>query len=198
MTHDLLRPRALYEGVAASLRERLFAHEFAPGAMLDEAELARGYGVSRTPVREALKVLTREGLLTMEPRRGCCVAELDSDDLSALLEVLELLELHTLRETARQGRSAPQATDHARLFTHTDNRYAAEAIRRLHEKLLLAFGPEYDQDSSAALAHCLGALNAALTTRQVDQVEAVWRNYMHTRRQLTRDELPPPRPAMAI
>lgn len=184
MNDDLLRPRALYEGVAVSLRERLFAHEFEPGEALDESALARGYGVSRTPVREALKVLAREGLLSIEPRRGCCVAELEDSDVHNLLDVLELLELHALREATHLRCPLEGASDHASLFARLGNRYAAEATHRLNDKLLLTFGPDYDHDNTAALTRRLGTLGTAMAASQVDRVEAVWRDYMQERRRL--------------
>ena len=54
---------ALYEQVAERLRTRIFAHELKPGAWIDEQALAVEYGISRTPLREALKVLAAEGLV---------------------------------------------------------------------------------------------------------------------------------------
>ena len=56
-----LAPRALYEEVAELLRQRIFARELAPGSWIDEMRLAEEYGISRTPLREALKVLATEG-----------------------------------------------------------------------------------------------------------------------------------------
>ena len=63
-------PKPLHDDVAHTLRERIFAGELAPGVFLDEIALAEGLGISRTPLREALKVLTAEGLVRHEPRRG--------------------------------------------------------------------------------------------------------------------------------
>ena len=65
-----LTPRALYEEVAELLRQRIFNRELAPGSWIDELKLAEEYGISRTPLREALKVLATEGLVTMKVRRG--------------------------------------------------------------------------------------------------------------------------------
>ncbi len=58
---------ALYQEVAERLRQRIFAHELAPGSWIDEQALAEHYGISRTPMREALKVLASEGLVTLKP-----------------------------------------------------------------------------------------------------------------------------------
>ena len=69
---------SLHDEVAASLREEIFAGRLAPGSFVDEAALCAQLEISRTPLREALKVLTAEGLLRHEPRRGCFVAEVTS------------------------------------------------------------------------------------------------------------------------
>lgn len=109
---DPIRPKALYEGVADSIRERILAHQLPPGSPLDELALARHYGVSRTPVREAIKVLVNEGLLNMTPYQGCCVADVGEDDLRELLDVIELLDKHALRQLALR----PEKADLLRLF----------------------------------------------------------------------------------
>ena len=70
-----LAPRALYEEVAELLRQRIFTRELEPGSWIDEMKLAEEYGISRTPLREALKVLAAEGLVTMKVRRGAYVTE---------------------------------------------------------------------------------------------------------------------------
>lgn len=110
--------RALYQEVAGRLRHAIFSHEFEPGSWIDEQALARTYGISRTPMREALKVLSVEGLVTLIPRRGCYVAEIPEGEIEEIFPVLALLE----------GRSAHEATLKA----------TAEDVRRLqelHEKL---------------------------------------------------------------
>lgn len=98
----LIRPQAFYEGVADSIRDRIFEHLLPPGSPVDEMALARHYGVSRTPVREAIKVLVNEGLLSLTPHHGCTVAEVGRNDLLELLNVLELLDSHAIRQLARQ------------------------------------------------------------------------------------------------
>ncbi|HET9701854.1 MAG TPA: GntR family transcriptional regulator, partial [Burkholderiales bacterium] len=57
MSTDPIARSALYQEVAERLRSRIFAHELAPGAWIDEQALAESFGISRTPMREALKVL---------------------------------------------------------------------------------------------------------------------------------------------
>ncbi|MGE0497655.1 MAG: GntR family transcriptional regulator [Ramlibacter sp.] len=92
MSAVTLTPRALYEEVAELLRQRIFSRELAPGSWIDELKLAEEYGISRTPLREALKVLAAEGLVTMKVRRGAYVTEVSQQDLADVYHLLSLLE----------------------------------------------------------------------------------------------------------
>jgi DNA-binding GntR family transcriptional regulator len=87
-----LSPRALYEEVAELMRQRIFTRELEPGSWIDEMKIAEAYGISRTPLREALKVLAAEGLVTMKVRRGAYVTEVSARDLSDVYHLLSLLE----------------------------------------------------------------------------------------------------------
>ncbi len=87
-----LSPRALYEEVAELLRQRIFKRELEPGSWIDELKIAEAYGISRTPLREALKVLAAEGLVTMKVRRGAYVTEVSERDLADVYHLLGLLE----------------------------------------------------------------------------------------------------------
>ncbi len=95
---------ALYQEVAERLRQRIFAHELPPGTWIDEQALAVDYGISRTPLREALKVLASEGLVTLKPRRGCYVTEISERDLDEIFPLMAMLE----------GRCAFEATQKAK------------------------------------------------------------------------------------
>ena len=92
MSAPSLSPRALYVEVAERLRQRIFERELAPGSWIDELKIAEAYGISRTPLREALKVLAAEGLVTMKVRRGAYVTEVSESDLSDVYHLLSLLE----------------------------------------------------------------------------------------------------------
>ena len=101
-----LTPRALYEEVAELLRERIFSRELAPGSWIDELKLAEAYGISRTPLREALKVLAAEGLVTMKVRRGAYVTEVNEKDLTDVYHLLALLESDATSVVAHQATAA--------------------------------------------------------------------------------------------
>lgn len=100
-----LAPRALYEEVAELMRQKIFARELEPGSWIDELKLSEQLGISRTPMREALKVLAAEGLVTMKVRRGAYVTEVSDKDLRDVYHLLSLLE------SDAAGVVAQQATD---------------------------------------------------------------------------------------
>ncbi|WP_322991849.1 GntR family transcriptional regulator [Limnohabitans sp.] len=95
-----LAPRALYEEVAELLRQRIFARELEPGSWIDELRISEALGISRTPLREALKVLAAEGLVTMKVRRGAYVTEVSEKDLRDVYHLLALLESDAARVVA--------------------------------------------------------------------------------------------------
>lgn len=113
-----IAPTALYQEVAERLRQRIYAHELQPGTWIDEQKLAEQYGISRTPLREALKVLASEGLVELKPRRGCYVTEISRQDLDDIFPLIALLE----------GRCAAEAVKRAKAADLT-------ALKAIHEKL---------------------------------------------------------------
>jgi DNA-binding GntR family transcriptional regulator len=113
-----LSPRALYQDVAERLRQQIFNRQLEPGSWIDELKLATEFGISRTPLREALKVLAVEGLVTMKVRRGAYVTEMSRADVSQVYHLLGLLE----------SDAAAQVASQATLAQHTE-------LQRLHDKL---------------------------------------------------------------
>ncbi|MCF8200099.1 MAG: GntR family transcriptional regulator [Sulfuritalea sp.] len=103
---QILTAPALYEQVAERLRARIFAHELPPGGWIDEQALTLEFGISRTPLREALKVLAAEGLVVLKPRRGCYVTQLSEQDIDEVFPVMAVLEGKVAEEAARRITSA--------------------------------------------------------------------------------------------
>ena len=90
------------EQIAARVGDRILSGAMPPGARIGEQELADEFAVSRGPIREALRILEREGLATLLPRRGAIVTELSADELRELLEVRAgLFELVVRKVAAR-------------------------------------------------------------------------------------------------
>lgn len=92
--------QVLYLEVAARLRDMIAKGTLAPGSWVDELSLTEELGISRTPLREALKVLVSEGLMRLEPRRGCFVNELNLADLDQIFPLMAMLEGRCAYEAA--------------------------------------------------------------------------------------------------
>jgi len=139
-----LSPRALYQDVADRLRGQIFARELEPGTWIDEQKLALEYGISRTPLREALKVLAVEGLVTMKVRRGAYVTEMSRDDVAQVYHLLALLESDAAGVVASQASEAQRAelrTLHARLEKQVRQRTAFfDSNEQFHLALLRIAG----------------------------------------------------------
>ncbi|MBW0168974.1 MAG: GntR family transcriptional regulator [Hydrogenophaga sp.] len=146
-----LSPRALYEEVAELLRQRIFSRELEPGSWIDELKIAEEYGISRTPLREALKVLAAEGLVTMKVRRGAYVTEVSEKDLADVYHLLALLESDAAGVVAERA---------------TDDELAS--LQTLHHELEAAVG-ERDR---------FFALNEQFHMRVLELARNRWREQM--------------------
>jgi len=111
----------LHEEVVARVRHKLIEGEIAPGARVPERELCEDLGISRTPLREALKVLASEGLVVLLPNRGARAAKLTRESVQDLFEVCEGLEA-LAGELACQRISDQQVAEiaalHAAMLAH--------------------------------------------------------------------------------
>ena len=125
-----LTPRALYQEVAELLRERIFSNQLPPGSWIDEMALAEEYGISRTPLREAIKVLATEGLVTMKVRRGAYVTEVNAKDQADVYHLLSLLESDAAGVVAQRATPA-QLQDLQSL--HTELGAAVDSTDRFFE-----------------------------------------------------------------
>ena len=92
-----------YKNVALRLREMILRGELAPGERLAEVALAERLGVSRTPIRQALPALAREGLLAAAGRRGYVVRSFSPQDVIDAIETRGLLEGLAARRIAERG-----------------------------------------------------------------------------------------------
>ncbi|HET9146795.1 MAG TPA: GntR family transcriptional regulator [Acetobacteraceae bacterium] len=135
-----------HEEVVARIREQLIEGHIAPGARIPEQELCRALNISRTPLREALKVLAAEGHVVLLPNRGARAAKLTISDVRELFEVSAALE-SAAGELAcpRIGDSeiASIAAQHDNMVTHFEARdmpayYACN--RAIHEAIVQACG----------------------------------------------------------
>ncbi len=162
---------SLHDEVAAQLRDRIFDGELMPGSFLDEASLAAQMRISRTPLREALKVLTAEGLVRHEPRRGSFVNQATEQDLDEIFPVIALLEGRCAYEAARNATDADlQAleTMHDKLNRHARARrindyYAANFA--IHEAIIALANNRW-------LAQVIGDLRKIVKLARLQQLHA--------------------------
>jgi len=205
---------SLHDEVASQLRERIFAGELAPGSFLDEVRLAEELKISRTPLREALKVLTVEGLVRHEPRRGCFVNEVTEQDLDEIFPVIGLLEGRCAFEAAQHASDADlEALEalHQKLARHAKARRINEyyeANFAIHEAIIRLAGNRWLATAIADLRkilklarlqqlHAPGRLDqslsehlavfAALKARDADGAEAAMRTHMQRQRDALRE-----------
>ena len=167
VSHARLKPRPLYEEVAELLRQRIFAaipNDMQPGAWIDEMKLSAEYGISRTPLREAIKVLAAEGLVTMKMRRGAYVTEVNDKDLRDVFHLMAVLEADAASAVAQTAtdkqlqeldalhlqleKAAKDRKDHIKFFTINeafhirlleiaDNKWACQMVADLRKVMKL-------------------------------------------------------------
>ena len=219
-----LVPDSLHHEVAGLLREEIFSGTLTPGSFLDEAALCERLAISRTPLREALKVLTAEGLLRHEPRRGCFVAEVTERDLDEIFPVIALLEGRCAWEAARNANDADIAalevlhdklgkharakrindyyatnfTIHEAIITLADNRWLALVIGDLRKILKLARLQQLAVPGRMAqsLSEHL-AVFAAIKAHDSDGAEAAMRTHLHRQREALRAVAAQPKSRLA-
>ena len=179
-----LAPRALYEEVAELLRQRIFSRELEPGSWIDELKIAEEYGISRTPLREALKVLAAEGLVTMKVRRGAYVTEVSDKDLADVYHLLALLESDAAGVVAQRASDAELAELqglHAELEAAADDRNRFFALNeRFHMRLLEIASNRWREQMVADLRKVmkLNRHNSLFKTGRIDESLAEHRAIM--------------------
>jgi DNA-binding GntR family transcriptional regulator len=97
---EFQKPTTLAIEIARHLREAIIRGEFAPGERLNESRITRDLELSRSPVREAFRILEAEGLVTLSPRRGAYVRTLSEHDLREIFDVRLMFETHALRHVS--------------------------------------------------------------------------------------------------
>jgi DNA-binding GntR family transcriptional regulator len=177
LDHSRLKPRPLYEEVAELLRQRIFKSakgDLEPGAWIDELKIAQEYGISRTPLREALKVLAAEGLVTMKIRRGAYVTEVSDKDLRDVFHLMGLLEADAAAIAAKQATPAQLKeleTLHQQLEKSTKDRVKFFSINEaFHVKLLEIAGNRWRDQIVADLRKVM-KLNRAQSLLKAGRIE---------------------------
>ncbi|MGO4838093.1 GntR family transcriptional regulator, partial [Rhizobiaceae sp. 2RAB30] len=97
LTKDAAKPQTTADSVATVLREAIASGLLAPDSPLRQDDLAVRFGVSRMPVRDALRLLEAEGIVSIHPTRGAFVAGMDPVEIREIYAVRALLEAEALR-----------------------------------------------------------------------------------------------------
>ena len=181
MSAVTLTPRALYEQVAEQLRQRIFRRELEPGGWIDELKIAEEFGISRTPLREALKVLAAEGLVTMKVRRGAYVTEMSEKDLRDVYHLLSLLDELAACIDDREKFFAVNERFHLQLLALADNRWRDQMVTDLRKVMKLnrhnsLFKQGRIEDSLAEHGAIMAALRARDAVAATQTMQAHFRN----------------------
>jgi DNA-binding GntR family transcriptional regulator len=177
LAHSRLKPRPLYEEVAELLRQRIFAAkpgDMEPGAWIDELSLAQEYGISRTPLREAIKVLAAEGLVTMKMRRGAYVTEVNAKDLRDVFHLMAVLEADAAATVAAKATAAQiQALDalHQQLEKATSDRVKFFQLNETFHVKLLEIADNKWRDQMVADLRKVMKLNRAQSLLKAGRIE---------------------------
>lgn len=143
-TLELIEPTqpTLHEDVLSKLRDYVVEGHLDPGARVPERELCEKLGISRTPLREALKVLAAEGLIELLPNRGAWVRQFSEADIRSLFEVLSGLDFVAGRlacERITDDMIAAIERMHLDMYTHYLRRELAEYFKlnqRIHQAIV--------------------------------------------------------------
>jgi DNA-binding GntR family transcriptional regulator len=177
LAHSRLKPRPLYEEVAELLRQRIFAAkpgDMEPGAWIDELRLAEEYGISRTPLREAIKVLAAEGLVTMKMRRGAYVTEVNAKDLRDVFHLMAVLEADAAATVADKATAAQiQALEalHQQLEKATSDRVKFFQLNEAFHVKLLEIADNKWRDQMVADLRKVMKLNRAQSLLKAGRIE---------------------------
>jgi DNA-binding GntR family transcriptional regulator len=170
-----ITPAGLHEQAAARLRTWLVEGRIAPGAKLNERELALALQISRTPLREAIKMLATEGLVDLLPNRGAVAVKLTEADVMHSFELLAVLEGHAGELAAQRISDAARDELRAKHF----EMLACHARRDLSGYYRLNALIHADINAAAAnpvLAHTYRSVNARVQSLRfrTNQNDSKW------------------------
>jgi DNA-binding GntR family transcriptional regulator len=195
------RAEVAYQRLKSAIQSR----QFEPGQRMREAEIATWLGISRTPVRDALKLLESDGLLVAAPRRGLIIAELDQQQVAEIYALRSALEGLAARMAARHASSAelsaladvvdrqaqagpdddPNALAdlnrrfHQLIYGAARNRYLLDVLGSLESSLALLPGTTYSAAGRRETAHAEHkAIVTAIEAHDADAAEAAARRHI--------------------
>ena len=207
---------ALHEQVALRLRQMLVENRLAPGAKLNERELSEVLNVSRTPLREAIKMLAAEGLVELLPNRGAIALQLTEADVRNTFEVMAGLEgqsgelaaarisdaelaeiraLHFEMMAAYTRRDLPayyrlNAAIHDAINAAAKNPVLSVTYRQINARLqALRFKSNQDEEKWASAVHEHAQMIDALAARDASAMRAVLVAHLNHKRDVVLEQL---------
>ena len=195
-------PSNLSATIVATLKERILHWQYPPEHRLTEVDLCKKFGVSRSPVREALRILATDGFVKKMPNRGYAVKQYNLREIEELYEVRLALELFVVEYLAQRGTSKRDEIDalkHTWTSLLNDSSKTDEELARLdtqfHETLAYAVG------NKSLLRH-LRAINERLMLfRVIDfgkahRAESTCRQHLEILKRITAKDVPGARKAI--
>jgi GntR family transcriptional regulator, rspAB operon transcriptional repressor len=193
MDYPTLNRLDLTEQTYRILREQILKQDLQPGDKVSVDMVARGLGVSRTPVVNALKLLENDGLVEIHPRRGTFVTELTARDVSDLFEIRQMIELYAaeqlfksdsyeevlqqvqaLLERMRNDISEGEYADYD-AFISEDRDLHTTIVRAMNNRRLLEFYSDLNIHMQVTRAHYLDTIENAFEAQKDHEamVEAI-------------------------
>jgi DNA-binding GntR family transcriptional regulator len=184
---DGIRRRYLHDEVADRLRELILSGELEPKARIAELELCERFGTSRTPLREAIKILSSEGLVELLPNRGARVASLSAAEIDEMIEVvagLEAVAAELACQRAEEGEIAALLVDTEAMseaWRARDETAYFTLNRAIHEGLMAAA-------RNAALSGIYASLSSRIQRMRytAHKTEEQWSRAMGEHREMMR------------
>jgi DNA-binding GntR family transcriptional regulator len=184
LPQPIIRP-SLFQELAERMRTMIAEGDLPPGGKIPEKDLCVAFGVSRTPLREAVKVLAQEGLVTLNPNRGATVSQITLDDLEEVFPIMGALE-GLSGELACKNITSDEIAEirqwHKAMVKHYECRELPEYFRcnqKIHELILLAARNETLFSSHRSLAgrvrraRYLANMSDARWARAIDEHENI-------------------------
>ncbi len=172
------RPRRpLHEEAADRLRDMILEGELAPGDRIVEQSLCDRLGLSRTPLREAIKTLTAEGLIILQPNRGATVASLSLEDIEDTFRVIGVLEALAGEQACGRVQDDDIAEIRVLHYQMALHRTRGERLdyfklnQRIHERIVELSGNKVLMETHQRLGGCIRRYRFAanLATERWDQ-----------------------------
>ena len=217
MNSNVIVRAPLHVQVAERLRRLIDSGELAPGTRLNENELCQNMGVSRTPLREAIRSLATEGLVELQPNRGAIVSVVSQDDVTEILPIMASLEglggrlaaahmqadqikqirqIHNQMVTHYQKNEVPEYFETNRLIHElitegSGNQTLVDVINSLSAKVRRArFSAKMTRESWTKAVSEHEEMISALEARDPDRLEAILIQHVETKRTTILGSLP--------